>query len=474
MTRFFKLVQNEYVKVLRRVSTWIMLALIALASLGLFVVGAIAQNEMAKSNARFSPQAYQEGQYDGEISYQQEVKPAGYEQRVKALEFLRDQKIPYGDWRNTAVDDMAAAQTAAATAKTAGESETAVRALEKTAADYEAVIRSNQWDAYYKIKLSEMKKEDAVTAGAKSDQTWQYQYRLDNKMKPDPADWKSNLVDMTQVLKTQAASMQEQLKNGSGTDTEKLNKTESQIQVNLYRLEHNVPIDVSTAGLTHPHGAKLGFWDLFASSTQMIPFISLLIIVVAGSCVTNEFSAGTIKFLLINPVKRGKILFSKYAMSISFAFLMLILFYLMNILLGLCFYGAGDMGTSYLYTAGGTVHSYPAFWYIAQQYLLASVDILVMATLAFAISSLVRSSALAIGVGVFAMLGGKTLILFLKQALKLDWARYLIFANTDLASILGGSGIFAHQSVRFALIVVAIHLFVFLLTAWDGFVRREV
>lgn len=474
MGRFFKLVQNEYIKVLRRISTWIMLILIVLASLGLFVVSLIAQNEMSKDRQRYNPSVYQEGQYDNEISYQKEAKPDGYEQRIEVLEFLRDQKVPYGDWRNQAADDMVAAKVQADTAKDAGQDTATVNALKKTAEDYNTAVRNNQWEAYYGLKLAAVKNDSTLSAETKDAQKWQYQYRLDHKIKPDSSDWKSNLIDSTGVLKAQAASLQEQQKSGAAPDMEKLNKMDSQIQTSLYRLEHNIPIDVASAGLTHPQGGSLGFWDVFASSSKMISLISLLIIVIAGSCIANEFSSGTIKFLLINPVKRGKILFSKYVMAISLAYLMLILFYLMNVLFGVIFYGAGGMGIPYLYLVGGTVHSYPAFLYVAWQYLLASVDILVMATLAFAISSLIRSSALAIGVGVFAMLGGKTLILFLKQALKFDWARYLIFANTDLSSILDGSSMFAHQSVQFALIVVAVHLFVFLLTAWDGFVRREI
>lgn len=99
---------------------------------------------------------------------------------------------------------------------------------------------------------------------------------------------------------------------------------------------------------------------------------------------------------------------------------------------------------------------------------------IVMSTLAFAISSLVRSSALAIGVSLFAMLAGSGGVLFMKNILQIDWVRYTIFANTDLNSIVTGSTPFASQTVGFALLVIAAHMVVFLLTAWDGFVRREV
>ena len=106
-------------------------------------------------------------------------------------------------------------------------------------------------------------------------------------------------------------------------------------------------------------------------------------------------------------------------------------------------------------------------------YSFSSVEMIVMATLAFAISSLARSSALAIGVSVMAYVGGNTIVLFLQQ-LNFDWGRYLIFSNLSLADTLSGSTGFAGQTIMFNLVVIAVHMVVFILTAWDGFIRREV
>lgn len=472
MGKFFKLVQNEYIKILNRISTWIILGLVVLAALGLCLVSVLVKNEMNRNNDTYSQSTYTDGMYDSEIAYQKDSKPEGYEQMIEALEFLRDNKIPYADWRYTAANDMAQVKTQLASASASGLDDATVKALTKTAQDYKNAILAKDWKAYYQIKIDVIQEDASLSKEEKEMQEWQYQYRLGHDLKPG-SDWKSNLITETATLKAQVASMRKEQESGTAQDMEKLNQNVDKIQANLYRIEHNIRLDIASAGLTHPQGT-LGFWDVFSTSSKMISVISLLIIVIAGSCVASEFSSGTIKFLLINPVKRGKILFSKYVMVVSFAYLMLLFFFILNALFCMMFYGTGDLGIPYLSVAGGTVHSTPGFAYIAGKYLLASVDILVMATLAFAISSLIRSSALAIGVGAFAMLGGNTLILILKQALNLDWARYLIFANTNLSSIMDGSSLFAHQSVQFALIVVAVHMFVFLLTAWDGFVRREV
>lgn len=218
---------------------------------------------------------------------------------------------------------------------------------------------------------------------------------------------------------------------------------------------------------------QIDFWTVFYTSASMISIIGLLIIVVAGSSVASEFSQGTIKFLLINPVKRWKILMAKYFTVISLGYIMLALLYLVMIPAIGVFIGFDGISAPYLYVDNGTVCSISSFLRVAQIYLLNSVSIIIMATLAFAISSLFRSSAFSIGITVFLMLAGNTIVSVLKM-FNQDWARYLVFSNTDLASIAEGTPIFAQQSLSFAIIVLIAHMTVFILTAWDGFVKREV
>lgn len=470
MGRFFRLVQNEYIKIFHNISTWIMLGVVVLAALGLNAVSLLIQNQ-DRMNMRNPDSAYHEGMYDSDIAYQKDSKPSGYEQEVETLEFLRDNKIGRYEWRFTAANEMMQAKSQIKTSP--GLSTTEAAALNKAVQDYKDAILSNKWESYYNLKISLIDSDTTLSSEAKEVQKWHYRYSLDQKIKPDFNDWKSSLVESTSALKNDVFSQEQQQKSGQKVDLAKLDKSKNSIVVNMYRLEHNIPVDIASTGLTH-YVSKIDFWTVLASSSKMISLISLLIIVIAGSCIANEFSSGTIKFLLINPVKRGKILFAKYAMVISFSYLMLFFFYLVNILVTMIFYGAANLNLPYIYVVNGTVQTISGFAYIAGKYLLASLDIVVMATLAFAISSLIRSSALAIGVGVFAMLGGNTMILFLKNLFHLDWVRYFVFANTDLSSILDGTTAFSHQTVPFALTVVAVHMVVFLLTAWDGFVRREV
>jgi ABC-2 type transport system permease protein len=151
---------------------------------------------------------------------------------------------------------------------------------------------------------------------------------------------------------------------------------------------------------------------------------------------------------------------------------MLVLAYIVSALFTALFFGMPEKAAA-LSVSDGVVKIVPAFLHVAKRYLLNSVNIIVMASLAFAISSLIRSSALAIGISMFTMFCGNIVNIIMSQA-GLDWGRFLIFANTNLGSIVEGQSSYANHSPTFALIVIAVHMFIFLLTAWDGFIRREV
>lgn len=211
----------------------------------------------------------------------------------------------------------------------------------------------------------------------------------------------------------------------------------------------------------------------FGSSIDMITAISILIIIIASGIVSSEFSSGTVKFLLINPVSRWKILVSKYASLLSVTFAMLLICYISSAIFSGVFSGFQDIGAPYLYVSGEQVQSGSSFLFMAWRYLLGSIELIMMATLAFTLSSLTRNSAISIGLGVSLFLVGGTVTSFLATN-QLDWARYMLFANTNLNYISMKLTPFLGHTITFALIVLAVYMGVFWLTAWDGFVRRDV
>jgi ABC-2 type transport system permease protein len=471
LTRFFRLIHNEYIKVFHKASTYIMLGLVVLAALGLNLFALLMQNSMI--NSRQSYWNYSEEYYDDQINYLKDAKPEGYELQIEQYTFMKEQSIePYGqnDWRSDAAHRMFEKKMQIDHLKEVEGGEQEIKRINTYFDESKTAILNKDWKAYCRADIKWIDTDPTLTKEQKEQNKWNSQYRLDHDVAIDGQNWKSRLLEETAYLKLEVEEARQTQQSGQAV--KELSKKEDQLLINLYRLDNDVTVDVGVSGLTTDW--NYNFWSVFSSSTSLIQVVSLLIIVIAGSCVASEFSSGTIKFLLINPVKRWKILTSKYVMVLSFSFLMLALFYVVNILFTLLFFGGEYLGAPYLSVSGGLVHAQSGFLHMAWMYLLGSVNMIVMSTLAFAISSLVRSSALAIGVSLFAMLAGSGGVLFMKNILQIDWVRYTIFANTDLNSIVTGSTPFASQTVGFALLVIAAHMVVFLLTAWDGFVRREV
>ncbi|KAA0544963.1 ABC transporter permease subunit [Bacillus sp. BGMRC 2118] len=60
------------------------------------------------------------------------------------------------------------------------------------------------------------------------------------------------------------------------------------------------------------HSGKMTFWEYMNISSRALLFVQLISIVYAGDIVSGEYTKGTIKFLLIRPFKRSKILLSKF------------------------------------------------------------------------------------------------------------------------------------------------------------------
>ena len=441
MAKFFRLVKNEYIKTLKKISTLIMLISIIVLALGLGGLVYLENLDFGIASVGLEEQT----DFNDQIDWLNKTKEEGYESEIKFYEYLNEKKVK---------PDSMQADLAISAYDILPET-TLYSAIDK-------LIDDNDWRAFCHIMKDN-------TKGAVQ---WEYAYRLDNDI-PFGEVWQDDEIFTVSNAKI---SLEEMDKNNSGTSQQRAECEQDEL-LGLYRLENNISFDASQAqpsysDLADELVADNNFWSVMFQSTSLISLIGLLVIIIAGSCVANEFAQGTIKFLLINPVKRWKILMSKYFMVITFGYLMLALLYVVMIPVAGLFTGFKELGAPYLYVSNGTVHEISPFLEVAKMYLLDSVNIVVMATMAFALSSLFKSAALAIGTGVACMFAGSSLVSILAM-LNQDWARYLIFANTNLGSIYNGESYFPNHTVTFAAIVIIVHMIIFLLTAWDGFTKRE-
>jgi ABC-2 type transport system permease protein len=237
---------------------------------------------------------------------------------------------------------------------------------------------------------------------------------------------------------------------------------ENNIKVNQYHLDHNLP------------PTELSLWGGVLTSANLIIVVSIFTVIIAGESVAGEFSSGTIKLLLIGPVSRSKILLSKYVTMLVFFILLLL------ILFGTAFVASGilegftNVGIQYVYaTHDGIVHAVNMAGYVLSTYGYDCIQMILIITMAFMISTVFRSSSIAIGLSIGLSFIGTAIANFLSQH-NYSWAKYFLFENTDLTQYLNGTPNIAGMTLPFSIIVLIVYFLIFNTLSWVVFNRRDV
>ena len=121
----------------------------------------------------------------------------------------------------------------------------------------------------------------------------------------------------------------------------------------------------------------------------MIDFAGLFTIIIAAGIVASEFNWGTIKLLLIRPIKRGKILVSKYMTVLLFGLLHDSISYLafLDPTRALIFGLPDNPSTVFNYYQGVITEQSMPFTHLLIYYGLQSIGTFMLATMAFMISA---------------------------------------------------------------------------------------
>jgi len=205
------------------------------------------------------------------------------------------------------------------------------------------------------------------------------------------------------------------------------------------------------------------------NSSGMLSLVTMFVVVIAAGIVAIEFSEGTIKMLLTRPVKRWKILTSKFATVLLFGIVMAAVTWITSTIIGFMLFDTS--GESYLKWNGSEVVEQSIWLRSLYLYLIASVNIFVTATFAFMIGSVFRSNALAIGISMFLWFMGSTIVVFLS---KYEIVKYLFFTYTDLTQFVNGYVIVEGTTMALALAVLSVYVIIFMVISYIVFTKRDI
>lgn len=173
---------------------------------------------------------------------------------------------------------------------------------------------------------------------------------------------------------------------------------------------------------------SMGANDFFASLTDMTSFLNLFVVIVASSSIAEEFSRGTIKFLLIRPYSRTQIFAAKFINSLLFALFG-------TVILGITSFAASNLilkSESPFAVAEG----FGDWSALKAAFMTALVNLILVVlylTITMFISATMRSQAMAVGLGVGVLFGSNLINSFLALGIgKYPWLKWNLFNTLNI------------------------------------------
>lgn len=205
-------------------------------------------------------------------------------------------------------------------------------------------------------------------------------------------------------------------------------------------------------------------------------FIIVVIIMIAGTIVSEEFNKGTIKLLLVKPYTRTQILLSKFLTVLIISAFVIVSTILMQILVGGILFGFESLFEPVVVynLSTNVIQEMNIFAYLGIQTLTQLPIIILLATLAFAISTIFSNSALAITVSLLGYMGA-SIINQLAMAYNLTFMKYFVTMNWDLSQYLfGGLPYMEGMNLITSIIICVIYLLIMLIPTFIIFKKRNI
>lgn len=205
-------------------------------------------------------------------------------------------------------------------------------------------------------------------------------------------------------------------------------------------------------------------------------FIMIIIAAGAGSIVSTEFDKGTIKLLLVRPYSRNKILLSKYIVSMFMIIFAILSAFIMQLIIGGIFFGFSSLNIPviiYNFVQNKVMHI-NLFKYIFDNVLAVLPEFILLATLAFAISTITNVSTLGVGLPIVGV-GAADIINLIAINRNIIPLKYFVTLNWNFTNYLyGGVNSFPTLSIPFSILICTIYFLIMIITAFIIFNKRNI
>ena len=322
-------------------------------------------------------------------------------------------------------------------------------------------LKSMQEKTTNKLEIKELQSQIRGYEISRQIATW----RLEKDI-PYGNDYKNNCLNSYMVAMEDIRSYDFGETEKNYNSKKQYYKAQETAAINKYDIENETTVgDTSSA-----KGILLSTFDEYEI------FLIVMFMMTAGVIVSEEFSKGTIKLLLIKPFKRSTILASKFITSIIVAIIVILLVLLMQFVVGGLIQGFDSFKNPtiiYDHTINN-VKQINTIQYLAMQALGKAPMYILLMTLAFAFSTIFTNSALAITISLLGYMGS-SVINMLALNLKLNWIKYFVTPNWNLTEYFwGGIPTFEGITLPFSIAIIVIYMVIMLVPTFIIFQKKNI
>lgn len=234
--------------------------------------------------------------------------------------------------------------------------------------------------------------------------------------------------------------------------------------------KYSIENEVDARNTSNNRGVLMNFYDNFDI------LIVIIIVMVAGSIVSEEFNKGTIKLLLVRPYKRSKILVAKFISCLIVLMITIVALIGIQYLIGGIIQGFDSTqvpAVVYNYHTN-QIETMSLIKHLCLTTLAHLPMLILLMTVAFVCSTIFNNTAVSIIVPLLGYIGAP-ILLELAAAYNIEWLRFFPTLNWDLIPYLfGGISQYPYTTFGFSMIMNIFYFVIILIPTFIIFKRKNI
>lgn len=205
-------------------------------------------------------------------------------------------------------------------------------------------------------------------------------------------------------------------------------------------------------------------------------FIIVMIVMIAGTIVSEEFNKGTIKLLLVKPYNRNKILLAKFITVLIMIVFSIMAVIIMELLVGGVIFGYDSLSVPVLQYNFETqnLETLHVFTYLGISIMTQLPKLILLATLAFACSTLFTNSAIAIALPLLGYMSADMINMLVIQY-KVQFMKIFVSLNWNFEEYLFGNlPKMEGMTMIFSIVICILYFIVMLVPTFITFKNKNI